>query len=318
MDGFVGYAGGSGLVTRYILIKLAEAAVAIWGVVTIVFFVSRVLGDPAVLLLPVGASQQDLDFLRAGLGLDKPLVQQYAISLLAMLRGDFGISFQHNRDAMSVVLERMPATFELAGAALVLGTLIGAVAGAIAALKRGTISELIVMTAALLGQATPVFWLGIMLILLFSVDLGWLPTGGSGTLAHLVLPGVTLAVFVSASIARLLRSSLLDIMREDYVRTARSKGLLPRTVFFWHVARNALIPVVTMIGMIAGELLGGSIVIETVFAWPGVGRIIMQGIQNQDFPIIQAGVTLVAAIFIVINFGVDLLYGLLDPRIRRR
>ena len=304
--------------TRYLLIKLVEALIAIWGVVTIVFFVSRVLGDPAVLLLPVGASQQDLDVLRAGLGLDKPLVQQYAISMLAMLRGDFGISFQHNRPAMDVVLERMPATFELAGTALLFGTLIGAAAGAIAALKRGTVSEFIVMIAALLGQATPVFWLGIMLILLFSVDLGWLPTGGSGTIAHLVLPGLTLAVFVSASIARLLRSSLLDIMREDYVRTARAKGLMPRTVFFWHIARNALIPVVTMIGIIAGELLGGSVVIETVFAWPGVGRIIMQGIQAQDFPVIQAGVALVAAIFILVNLLVDLLYGVLDPRIRRR
>ncbi len=220
------------------------------------FFVSRVLGDPAVLLLPVGAGQQDLDALRSSLGLDRPILEQYVISVLAMIRGDFGISFQHQRPAMDVVLERMPVTATLAGTALLFGTLIGAVAGAIAALKRGTISEFIVMVAALLGQATPVFWLGIMLILVFSVDLGWFPTGGSGSVAHLVLPGLTLSVFVSASIARLLRSSLLDIMREDYVRTARAKGLLPRTVFFWHIARNALIPVITMIGIIAGELLG--------------------------------------------------------------
>jgi peptide/nickel transport system permease protein len=304
--------------TRYLAAKTGESLLAIWGVVTIVFFVSRVLGDPAVLLLPVGASQRDIESLRMALGLDRPLLEQYLWSLLAMLRGDFGLSFQHQRPALEVVLERMPATAMLAGTALLFGTLIGAFAGAIAALKRGTISEFIVMIAALIGQATPVFWLGIMLILLFSVDLGWLPTGGSGTPAHLVLPGLTLSVFVSASIARLLRSSLLDIMREDYVRTARSKGLMPRTVFFWHIARNALIPVVTMIGIIAGELLGGSVVIETVFAWPGVGRIIMQGIQNQDFPVIQAGVALVAAIFILINLVVDLLYGVLDPRIRRR
>jgi len=304
-------------VHRYLLSKLAEAMIALWGVVTIVFFVSRVLGDPALLLLPVGASQQDLDVLRAGLGLDKPMIQQYGISLWAMLQGDFGLSFQHNRPALDVVLERMPATVQLAGTALLFGTALGAAAGAIAALKRGTFAELIVMIAALFGQATPVFWLGIMLILFFAVDLGWLPTGGSGTLAHLVLPCLTLSVFVSASIARLLRSSLLDILREDYVRTARAKGLMPRTVFFWHIARNALIPVVTMIGIIAGELLGGSVVIETVFAWPGVGRILMQGIQVQDFPIIQAGVALVAAIFIVVNLLVDLLYGALDPRIRR-
>ncbi|QWW71128.1 ABC transporter permease [Rhizobium sp. WYJ-E13] len=303
---------------RYLAVKLSEALLAIWGVVTIVFFVSRVLGDPAVLLLPVGADQQEIDALRITLGLDRPILEQYALSMFAMLRGDFGISFQHTRPAMDVVLERMPATVELAGTALLFGTLIGGAAGAVAALKRGTISEFIVMIAALLGQATPVFWLGIMLILVFSVDLGWLPTGGSGTIAHLVLPGLTLAVFVSASIARLLRSSLLDIMREDYVRTARAKGLMPRTVFFWHIARNALIPVVTMIGIIAGELLGGSVVIETVFAWPGVGRIIMQAIQAQDFPVIQAGVALVAAIFILINLLVDLLYGVLDPRISRQ
>lgn len=304
--------------TRYLVTKIAEALLAIWGVVTIVFFVSRVLGDPTVLLLPVGASQQEIDALRAGLGLDRPLIEQYAVTMLAMMRGDFGISFQHTRPAFEVVLERMPATISLSGTALLFGGLIGGFAGAVAALRRGTVSEFLVMVAALLGQATPVFWLGIMLILVFSVDLGWLPTGGSGTLAHLVLPGLTLAVFVSASIARLLRSSLLDIMREDYVRTARAKGLMPHTVFLWHIARNALIPVVTMFAIIAGELLGGSVVIETVFAWPGVGRIIMQAIQNQDFPVIQAGVALIAAIFILINLLVDLLYGVLDPRISRR
>lgn len=303
--------------TRYLLTKLIEAFIAIWGVVTIVFFVSRILGDPAVLLVPVGAGQQEIDNLRTALGLDRPLLEQYFQSLFSMLKGDFGISLQHTRPALDVVLERMPATASLAGLALLFGTLIGAAAGAIAALMRGTVAELIVMVAALLGQATPTFWLGIMLILLFSVELGLLPTGGSGTWLHYILPGLTLSVFVSASIARLLRSSLLDIMREDYVRTARSKGLMPRTVFFWHIARNALIPVVTMIGIIAGELLGGSVVIETVFAWPGVGRVIVQGIQAQDFPVIQAGVTLVAAIFVFVNLLVDLLYGVLDPRIRR-
>jgi peptide/nickel transport system permease protein len=302
--------------TRYLVSKLFEAALAIWGVVTIVFFVSRVLGDPAVLLLPMGSNEQDLNNLRVALGLDRPLFEQYFLSILAMLRGDFGISFQHARPAMDVVLERMPATGLLAGVALVLGTLIGAAAGAVAALRRGTLSEFVVMAAALLGQATPVFWMGIMLILVFAVDLRWLPTGGSGGLEHLILPGLTLSVFVSASIARLLRSSLLDIMREDYVRTARAKGLLPKSVFFWHIARNALIPVVTMIGIIAGELLGGSVVIETVFAWPGVGRVIMQAIQSQDFPVIQAGVALVAIIFVAINLLVDMLYGVLDPRIR--
>ncbi|AYH48411.1 ABC transporter permease [Dickeya fangzhongdai] len=303
---------------RFILVRLLEALIAVWGVVTLVFFVTRVLGDPTVLLLPVGAGQAELDAMRHALGLDRPLYQQYAHTLWAMLHGDFGISFQYMQPAFDVVLRHMPATVTLALTALLFGVLLGAAAGAVAALMRGTLLELLVMVAALLGQATPVFWLGVMLILLFAVQLGWLPTGGAGGVRHVVLPAATLAVFVTASIARLLRSSMLDALREDYVRTARAKGLLPHTVFFWHVARNALIPVVTMVGIIAGELLGGSVVTETVFAWPGVGRLIVQAIQVHDFPVIQAGVVVVAVLFIVINVMVDMLYGVLDPRISRR
>ncbi|MDB6453033.1 ABC transporter permease [Falsirhodobacter sp. 20TX0035] len=300
----------------YLIKRLLESLLAVWGVVTIVFFVTRVLGDPSTLLLPVGASAEQIEALRSQLGLNEPLVMQYLTFLWQAVQGDFGTSFQHGRPALAVVWERMPATALLAGSAMVLGIAIGAVAGAIAALKRGTVAELVVMTVALLGQATPVFWLGIMLILYFGVSLGWLPTGGYGTFAHLVLPALTLAVFVSASIARLLRSSMLDILREDYIRTARAKGLMPTTVFLWHTARNALIPVTTMTAILAGELLGGSVVTETVFAWPGVGRLILQAIQANDFPVIQAGIFVVATIFVLINFAVDMLYGVLDPRIR--
>ncbi|GGH50898.1 ABC transporter permease subunit [Frigidibacter albus] len=300
----------------YLVRRLLESALAVWGVVTIVFFVTRVLGDPAALLLPIGASAEQIEALRDNLGLNQPLFVQYLQFLGQVVQGDFGTSFQHGRPALEVVMERMPATALLAGSAMVLGILIGAVAGAIAALKRGSLAELVVMAIALLGQATPVFWLGIMLILYFGVNLGWLPTGGYGTFAHLVLPAITLAVFVSASIARLLRSSMLDILREDYIRTARAKGLMPHTVFVWHIARNALIPVTTMTAILAGELLGGSVVTETVFSWPGVGRLILQAIQAKDFPVIQAGVFVVASLFVLINFVVDLLYGVLDPRIR--
>jgi peptide/nickel transport system permease protein len=303
---------------RYLLSKIAEALIAVWGVLTIVFFVTRVLGDPATLLLPLGATAEQLDALRDQLGLSRPMIEQYLHYMSMVARGDFGMSFQFQRPAMAVVLERMPATLELAFTAIVFGTLFGLVAGTIAALNRGRLSELIVMIFALLGQATPVFWLGIMFILLFAVELGWLPTGGRGTLAHTVLPAMTLAIFVCASIARLLRSSLLDVLREDYVRTAKAKGLLPRTVFVWHVARNALIPVVTMIGIIMGELLGGSVVTETVFAWPGIGRLIIQAIEAKDFPVIQAGVMLIALVFVTINLLIDFAYGILDPRIRER
>ncbi|MEF2074416.1 ABC transporter permease [Consotaella aegiceratis] len=302
--------------TGFVLRRLGESLLAVWGVVTIVFFVTRVLGDPAALLLPIGATPQEIEALRDHLGLNQPLIMQYVGYLGDILHGDFGTSFQHGRSAMAVVLERLPATAQLALTAIVLGVAIGSVAGAIAALKRGRAIELLVMAIALLGQATPVFWLGIMLILFFAVQLHWLPTGGYGTLSHLVLPAFTLAVFVSASIARLLRSSILDILKEDYVRTAKAKGLLRSTIFFWHIARNALIPVVTMTAILTGELLGGSVVTETVFSWPGIGRLIIQAIDVKDFPVIQAGVTLIATIFVLINFAVDLLYGLLDPRIR--
>ena len=300
---------------RFAALRLGEAAFALWGVVTIVFLVTRLLGDPAVLLLPIGATEAQLQTLRAGLGLDQPLAAQYGVFLWRLLHGQFGESYLFGRPAMQVVLERMPATMLLAGSAIGLGVLIGGIAGSLAALYRGTVLELGVMLLALLGQATPVFWLGSILILLFAVDLGWLPTGGYGSALSLVLPAVTLATFTSAGIARLLRSSLLDVSREDFVRTARAKGMLPRTVFLWHVARNALIPVVTMIAILAGELLGGSVVTETVFSWPGVGRLIVQAIEGKDFPVVQAGVTLIAAVFIAINLAVDLLYGLLDPRI---
>jgi peptide/nickel transport system permease protein len=298
--------------------RLGEALLALWGVVTIVFIVTRLLGDPAVLLLPIGASEAQLQALRTALGLDQPLLLQYGTFLWQLLHLQFGQSYQFARPAMQVVLERMPATILLAGSSILLGVLIGGLTGSLAALYRGTVLELGVMLLALLGQATPVFWLGIMLILLFGVDLGWLPTGGYGGIAPLVLPAVTLATFTSASIARLLRSSMIDVSHEDYIRTARAKGLLPRTVFLWHLARNALIPVVTMVAILAGELLGGSVVTETVFSWPGVGRLIVQAIESKDFPVVQAGVTVVAALFIAINLMVDLLYGVLDPRIRVR
>ncbi|MBT9384369.1 ABC transporter permease [Pseudooceanicola sp. CBS1P-1] len=304
--------------TGFILRRLGESLLAVWGVVTIVFFVTRVLGDPAALLLPIGASPADIAQLRSQLGLDQPLIVQYGQFLLHAVQGDFGMSFQHSRPAMQVVLERLPATALLAFTAIAFGLIIGGIAGSVAALKRGRAIELVVMAVALLGQATPVFWLGIMLILFFGVNMGWLPTGGYGSWQNLVLPAFTLAVFVSASIARLLRSSMLEILKEDYIRTAKAKGLLRSTVFFWHVARNALIPVVTMTAILTGELLGGSVVTETVFSWPGIGRLIIQAIEAKDFPVIQAGITLIATIFVLINFLVDLLYGILDPRIRAR
>ncbi len=303
---------------RFLLGRLFDGLVAILGVVTIVFVISRLLGDPAVLLLPVGATEQQIADLRSGLGLDRPIWQQYVTYLSGAVRGDFGQSFQFMRPAIDVVLERMPATMALAFSALGIGIVLGAVACSLAAVWRGTVVEAGVMVLALLGQATPVFWLGLLLILLFAVELGLLPTGGYDGPASLILPALTLGTFTTASIARLLRSSMLDVLRDDHVRTARAKGLMPSTVFLWHVARNALIPVVTMAGILAGELLGGSVVTETVFSWPGVGRVIVQAMESKDFPVVQAGVMVIATTFVVINLFVDLIYGVLDPRIRGR
>jgi peptide/nickel transport system permease protein len=297
--------------------RLGEGLIAIWGVVTIVFVVSRLLGDPAVLLLPIGASEAQLQELRTQLGLDQSLPHQYIVFLFDIIKGDFGQSFQFARPALEVVLERLPATAMLAGCALAIGIFVGVVAGALAAIYRGSITEAVFLLVALLGQATPSFWLGIMLILLFAVQLGWLPAGGYGRWEHLVLPSLTLACFTTASIARLLRSSMLDVMRDDYVRTAYAKGLAPRRIFIWHVGRNSLIPVVTMTGILAGELLGGAAVTETVFAWPGVGRLIVQAIETKDFPVVQAGVAVVATIFVAINLLIDVLYTVIDPRIRQ-
>lgn len=302
---------------RYLLGRIGDGLIAILGVVTIVFVISRLLGDPAILLLPVGATEEQLASLRAGLGLDRPIFEQYITYLAGVARGDFGQSFQFMRPALSVVLERMPATMALAASALTIGILFGGLAGSLAALYRGTVIEAGVMLLALLGQATPVFWLGLILILIFAVDLGWLPTGGFNDATSLILPALTLGVFTTASIARLLRSDLLDVMKDDHVRTARAKGLLPGTVFVWHMARNSLIPVVTMVGILAGELLGGSVVTETIFSWPGVGRLIVQAMEAKDFPVVQAGVLVIATTFVCINILVDLVYGLLDPRIRR-
>ena len=301
---------------KYVLSRLGEALIAIWGLLTLVFVAARLTGDPAVLMLPLGATDADLAEFRHALGLDLPLWEQYAIFLADAVRGNFGESLLHQRPAMDVVLERFPATIQLSLVALVMGMVIGVIAGFVAALKRGTFLELIAMTTALLGQATPIFWLGIILILVFAVQLGWLPAGGRGTLAHLVLPAITLATFTSASIARLLRSSMIEILKEDYIRTAWAKGLVSHLVFMRHVARNALIPVVTMLGILAGELFSGAVVTETIFSWPGIGRVILLAIQSKDFPVVQAGVAVISAMFILINLLVDLTYGLLDPRIR--
>jgi peptide/nickel transport system permease protein len=302
--------------TKYVLSRLGEALISVLGLLALVFFAARLTGDPAAMMLPIGATPAQIEEFRQAAGLDRPLPVQFATFLAGAVRGDLGTSLQFQRPALAVVLERLPATLELTAAALVLGTILGALAGMMAALKRGTVLEFFSMSLALLGQATPVFWLGIILIMVFAVELRWLPAGGREGLANLVLPAVTLAMFSSASVARLLRSSMVEVLKEDYIRTARAKGLVKRVIYLRHAARNALIPVVTILGILAGELLGGAVVTETIVSWPGVGRLILFAIETKDFPVVQAGVVVISSIFILVNLLVDLSYGILDPRIR--
>jgi peptide/nickel transport system permease protein len=301
---------------NYVISRLLESVIVVWGVLTIVFIVLRLSGDPAILMLPLGTPEEAIEEFRQQMGFDEPMTVQYWHFMRRVLVGDFGDSLRFEQPALGLVLERLPATAQLAGAALLTAIIIGSLTGIAAATRRGTISELIAMGIALVGQATPVFWLAIMLIMIFSARLRWLPSGGRGELQHLVLPVITLAVYSSASIARLFRSSLLEVLDQDYIRSAVAKGLSPRQVLVRHAVRNALLPVITVVGLQAGTLLGGSVITETVFAWPGVGRLTVQAIYNRDFPVVQAAVSVLAITFVSINLMVDLLYAVIDPRIR--
>jgi len=282
----------------------------------VTFAATLLTGDPVLLMLPEGASLDERAELRSHLGLDRPLPVQYLLYVNRMIRGDFGLSLRHRQPAMRLVLARMPATLELTAAALVLSIVIAVPVGVISATRRNTMFDTTAMFGVLLGQSIPNFWLGIMIILVFGVFLQWLPISGRGTLLQLVGPAVTLGFFPLARNVRLIRSSLLEVLGEGYIRTARAKGLAEPLVVYRHGLRNALIPVITVVGLQFGFFLGGAVVTETVFAWPGVGRLVVQAIYGRDYPVIQAGVVLLSVGFVTINLAVDLLYGYLDPRIR--
>ncbi len=301
---------------QYTLRKLLHTAFVALGVVTLVFVALRASGDPASTMLPGDASVDELTALRRTLGLDQPLYVQYVRFLADVVAGDFGTSFRHQQPALPLVLERLPATLELALAALVLAVAVALPLGIVAALHRGRLADLLAMGFAVIGQATPYFWMGIMLILVVSVELGWLPTSGRGSWRHLILPAVTLGTHFAAALARLTRTSMLEVLGQNYVTTARAKGLSERAVILGHALKNAAVPVVTLIGLQFGTLLGGAVVTETIFAWPGVGRLAVQSIFVRDYPVVQAGVFVLALTFVAINLLVDLLYGYLDPRIR--
>ena len=301
----------------YVVRRLFFSLFVLWGAVTIIFVVLRLVpGDPAYIMLGPDADQAQVAALRAQLGLDQSLIQQYATYLANVVHLDFGQSFRLNADSMSLVLQRVPATIQLATTALLLSLLIGLPLGVIAALRAHSWVDRSISVFSLMGQSTPSFWLGIVLILVFARGLKMLPSAGSGTWAHLVLPTITLALPFLAILVRLTRSGLLEVVHEGYVQTARAKGLGEGIVVLVHALRNALIPIVTVVGLQFGALLGGTVIVETVFAWPGVGRLLIDSIGRRDYGVVQASILLVATIFVVINLLVDLLYGFLDPRVR--
>jgi ABC-type dipeptide/oligopeptide/nickel transport system permease component len=298
--------------------RLLQSLVVLFGVSFVVFGILHLTGDPALVLLPPDASAEDVLRFREAMGFNDPFLVQYGRFLKGALQGNFGQSIRHGEPAFGLVVERLPATFELAGAALFLALCLAIPAGIVSAVRRNSAVDYAATVVALFGQSLPTFWLGIMLILLFSVQLQLLPSSGRGTLEHLVLPAVTLGLFTTARITRLTRSGMLEVLNQDYIRTARAKGVGDPPVVWKHALKNAAIPIVTIVGIELGTLLGGSVITETIFAWPGVGRLSVQAIANRDYPVVQAAVFLLASTFVVVNLAVDIVYTYLDPRIRLR
>lgn len=302
--------------TAYVVQRLLLAVLVVFGVSIVTFFLTFLSGDPAVLMLPPDASAEQIARFRSEWGFDRPIIVQYGNFLWRALQGDMGTSLRHGTPALPLIAERLPATLQLTVTAMLLAVALAIPLGVISATHRSSPVDLLTMTVALVGQAVPNFWLSIMGILLFSVTLGWLPTSGRGSVLHIVMPAGVLAIGLMALLTRLARSTMLEVLSEDYVRTARAKGLRERVVLSRHALRNALIPLVTVIGLQFGYILGGAVVIETVFTWPGVGLFTIQAISNRDYPVVQASVLILSSAVVLINLLVDLLYGVLDPRIR--
>jgi len=301
---------------RGLVFRLARTLLTLWGVLTLTFVLGRLQGDPVKLLLPLTAPAEDFVIMRAVLGLDQSLPVQYAIYLGNILQGNLGNSIASGRPVAEVVIERIPATLELGFPAFLLSLLLSVPLGIVAALKRNQITDRVIMTVSLIGHSLPVFIIGILLIYVFSVNWRLFPTFGRGDLSNLALPTIALTVYPLTILVRLTRSSMLEVLNETYIQTARAKGLAPRRVIAVHALRNALIPVVTIIGLQIAGIISGSAIVETVFSWPGIGWLAVQSIGSRDYPIIQAIVLLSAFSFSAVNLAVDALYVLLDPRIR--
>jgi len=300
----------------FLAYRFVRALVALWLVSTVVFVVMRLSGDPVPLLLPPDAPTAEIFRVRHDLGLDRPLIVQYAVFLGNVAHGDFGRSIHFHQPAMAVAFGYLPATFELGVAAFLIAVIFALPIGILSAVRRDSGLDRAAMGVALFGQSAPTFFLGVLFILVFSLRLNLFPTSGRGGWPHLVLPAATLGAFAMASIARITRSAMLEVLRTDFVRTARAKGAREAAVVLKHTLKNAALPIITITGLQLGTLLGGAVVTETVFAWPGMGRLAIQSIYNRDYPVVQSAVFIAAVLFIAINLTLDVMYGVLDPRVR--
>lgn len=303
--------------TAFIIRRIVMTIPVVWVVVSLVFlFIHLVPGDPVAQMLGEGASVTEVERLRAELGLDRPVWEQYVAYLGGVVRGDLGFSFRNQQTVTSAIAERYPATIQLALAAVVISLSIAVPGGVVSAVRRGSATDQSIGMFTLVGVSVPNFVLGPVLILLFSIQLGWFPVSGRGSVLHLVLPAITLGGAMAAISTRMVRSSMLEEIRQDYVRTARAKGLTHRQAMYGHALRNGLVPVVTVIGIHMGNLLAGAVVTETIFSWPGLGQLLIQSINARDYPLVQGAVLAIALSYILVNLATDVVYSVIDPRIR--
>lgn len=301
---------------RFLLQRSGQALIAVFGVVTLVFFIQRITGDPTALLLPETATQADIEAMRATLGLDRPLIEQYINFLGDMARFDLGRSFVQNASVEEIIVSRIPETLQLATGALVVALLIGLPLGLLMALTKGRFISRWIMGIVLACQSMPTFWSGIMMILVFGVWLRWLPSSGTGTLSHLIMPSIALGLLSLATYARITRSAVVDEMDKEYVRSALARGVGTKRLVTKHLMRNSLIPIISITALELSQLLAGAVIVETVFAWPGLGLLTVQSIAARDFVVVQAVVLLGAFVTIFANLGADILYSIVDPRVR--
>ena len=302
---------------RFLARRLVLTIPVLIGVATLVFSLIHLIpGDPAQAMLGEAAPQADVEELRHRLGLDRPLIEQYGVFLRGLTKGDLGTSLRTGQPVTDQIVERMPATFELAAAAMLVAIAFAIPLGIIAAVRRGTAIDHAAMTLSLAGVSVPNFWLGPLLAIIFAVELGWLPVSGRGTGAHLVLPAISLGAALAAILARMTRATMLEELREQYVQAARARGVSRVRAVLRHAFRNSLIPVVTLLGLQFGAVLTGAVITETIFAWPGIGRLLIQSIGFRDYPLVQGCILLIALTYVGVNLLTDMLYGVLDPRIR--